>query len=471
MDVSERYAALTAAPSGSPAELEGVLRRWDALWADLRDQEVEVRSAVHLGRRDPAALTAWLESVGAARERGEHALRDSVLASPALPQLDPAYGPFVRQLDAERRTRPAGVEELEARIEAVGARWWSSRRAWQPAADAYAASRSEATWRAMGAAQQAVASEVSESWTELAELRASLASASGLDSFVSWCWAMLARPYSVDEADALCDRIAAQVVPWLVAHDGEREPWELTSARDTPDVLDAQAVMLEVAALDPTWAQRVDVECGPHVRGGASHVWRPHLGRSLVFVRPTGTRADRDSLVHELGHALHASLAQGPMRAASLALEVSELASIGLERLVDGSSAGVLRTMRTMASAAAAHRFQRWAYAEPGASAARRADRWAHEWRTMFPHHRSVHPEGWVTYPHLALYPFYCLEYAIAGLGALALAAHPDRADAVARYLAVLRCPRGTSAVEAYAAGGLSLMPTRLDPLCASALR
>lgn len=191
-------------------------------------------------------------------------------------------------------------------------------------------------------------------------------------------------------------------------------------------------------------------------------------GRPFIFMNAAGTVEDVMTLLHESGHAFHAFAShQLPyLWQRHPTMEMAELASMSMELLAfsalhrkDGgffSDAEYRRAKRehledallTLAHVASVDAFQSWIYtsgegADPGAR-----DRAWLRIRTRF--ERGVDWSGldqervarWYRQLHIFLYPFYYIEYGLAGLGALqlwenSLTDHPGALAAYRKALAL----------------------------------
>ncbi|MFI5234948.1 MAG: M3 family oligoendopeptidase [Gemmatimonadales bacterium] len=209
-------------------------------------------------------------------------------------------------------------------------------------------------------------------------------------------------------------------------------------------------------------------------------------GRPFIFMNAAGTVEDVMTLLHEAGHAFHA-FATHPLpylwqRAPTM--EMAELASMSMELLAfsalkreDGGFFGAEEYHRakrehledallTLAHVASVDAFQSWIYTSgEGGDAAARDNAWLRirgrfergvDWSGL----ESERVARWYRQLHIFLYPFYYIEYGLAGLGALqvwrnALQNHPA---ALANYRQALALGGTRSLPELYQTAGARLV-------------
>lgn len=209
-------------------------------------------------------------------------------------------------------------------------------------------------------------------------------------------------------------------------------------------------------------------------------------GRPFIFMNAAGTVEDVMTLLHESGHAFHA-FASHPLPylwQRHPTMEMAELASMSMELLAfsalrrsDGgffSDAEHRRAKRehledallTLAHVASVDAFQSWIYTSgAGGDAAARDEAWL---RIRGRFERGIDWSGldaervarWYRQLHIFLYPFYYIEYGLAGLGALQLWRNSlvDHPAALAAYRRALALGGTRSLPELYRAAGARLV-------------
>lgn len=209
-------------------------------------------------------------------------------------------------------------------------------------------------------------------------------------------------------------------------------------------------------------------------------------GRPFIFMNAAGTIEDVMTLLHESGHAFHA-FASHPLPylwQRHPTMEMAELASMSMELLAfsalrrrDGgffTDAEYRRAKRehledallTLAHVASVDAFQAWIYTSgEGGDAGARDQAWLRI-RSRF--ERGVDWSGldqervarWYRQLHIFLYPFYYIEYGLAGLGALQLWQNSltDHPGALAAYRKALALGGTRSLPDLYRAAGARLV-------------
>jgi oligoendopeptidase F len=202
--------------------------------------------------------------------------------------------------------------------------------------------------------------------------------------------------------------------------------------------------------------------------------------KPFIFMNAVGVDRDVRTLLHEGGHAFHALAAAGdPLLAyQSAPMEISEVASMGMELLADGAlgvfygqAADVARSRREhlegivaiLPWVATIDAFQHWLYSHPEHSAADRRAAWIEtyerfsggvvDWSGL----EAERACRWHAQLHIFQVPFYYIEYAIAQLGALQLwvIARRDQAAALAGYKRALALGGSRPLPELFAAAGI----------------
>lgn len=209
-------------------------------------------------------------------------------------------------------------------------------------------------------------------------------------------------------------------------------------------------------------------------------------GRPFIFMNAAGTVEDVTTLLHESGHAFHA-FATHPLPylwQRHPTMEMAELASMSMELLAFGSlrkedggyfsDADYRRAKREhledsliiLAHVALVDAFQSWLYTSGrGGDADARDAEWLRlaarfdagvDWSGL----DAERAARWYRQLHIFLYPFYYIEYGLAGLGALQLWRNSltDHPGALAAYRRALALGGTRSLPELYQAAGARLI-------------
>ena len=165
------------------------------------------------------------------------------------------------------------------------------------------------------------------------------------------------------------------------------------------------------------------------------------IGVPFIFMNATHTSKNIITLIHEGGHAMHA-FAQRGLLFRNPPYEVCELASMAMELFTMDhwdiffkDEAALKREkkrhlediMRLLRRVAMLDAFQHWVYANPGHTLEERKEAWRTSYYrfsdqvTDYAGQEQYIDYDWQTVLHLFKCPFYCIEYAIAQLGAIAL--------------------------------------------------
>lgn len=209
-------------------------------------------------------------------------------------------------------------------------------------------------------------------------------------------------------------------------------------------------------------------------------------GRPFIFMNAAGTVEDVMTLLHESGHAFHAFAAH-PLKylwQRHPTMEMAELASMSMELLAFGSlrkedggffsDADYRRAKRehledaliTLTHVASVDAFQSWIYTSgQGADATARDAAWLRlrarfepgvDWGGL----DAERAARWYRQLHIFLYPFYYIEYGLAGLGALQLWRNSltDHPKALAAYRGALALGGTLPLPDLYHAAGAQLI-------------
>jgi oligoendopeptidase F len=502
--VRSAYARLAALPAG----LE-LLRAWAEVRAVIGEAGARLEVAVHRDLHDQQSQEAqrrWTSRVCLEAERGDQELAerfDEPLLGGPLPE---AHAPMLAQI--RRNRHPLPDPALLEREHALTSRYAELRHsAWPvevegaklgPAELAQALgdpdrARRERVWRARMQALLSLAEPVDELFSELVTIRHALAQAAGDPSYREYRYRELHRDWTPADAAALREVIEAEVVPALTELDRRAAaelglpgfaPWDHDAAPglQAPDFgALGQQVGARMAALDPELGElfgllwpAVDHERAPSRRQADFHAFFPASRRSVVFLTPLGRAYDEVTLVHELGHAMHAarSALRQPWACVDPPLEVCELAAHGHEALHLSSFSPALRRhylhnlLRTIVVCALLDEMQDWAATCPQHTVPERQAKWDELVGRFLP----GQPLDWHQGPRIGaaipyLRPFYALEYSYANLGALSLGRRhaEDPADALVAYKALLDAgpgPADATSASLYAVAGLTLVPS-----------
>lgn len=356
--------------------------------------------------------------------------------------------------------------------------------------------RREAAWRAVAARYLAEKPAFDELFDRLLANRRAQAAAAGQPDYRAFRFRQLGRfDYGPTECAALHAAIETEVVPLAAAILARRaaalglarvRPWDLAAplADAGPPFTREEELIAGCArafeALDPELGRQfaglaghglLDLMSRPGKAAGGFQANLEASRQPFIFTNAVGRHDDVFTLLHEAGHAFHALAgASDPLIwSRSPPIEFCELASLAME-LLAGSHLHAFyddlerpRALRRQLEqlvlflpfCAALDAFQHWVYTAPEAAdpAARDAT-----WLAL---HGRLHPAvdwsglediraaGWQRKLHVFEVPFYYIEYAIAGLGAIQL---------YGRYLAD---PRATMADyrRALALGGRAPLP------------
>lgn len=209
-------------------------------------------------------------------------------------------------------------------------------------------------------------------------------------------------------------------------------------------------------------------------------------GRPFIFMNAAGTVADVMTLLHESGHAFHAFATHALpfLWQRHPTMEMAELASMSMELLAfsalrreDGGffsdeeyrrakQEHLEDALLTLAHVASVDAFQSWIYTSGrGDDATARDQAWLRirarfdpgvDWSGL----SAERVARWYRQLHIFLYPFYYIEYGLAGLGALQLwrNSQRDHAGALAAYRQALALGGTRPLPELYRAAGARLV-------------
>jgi oligoendopeptidase F len=355
----------------------------------------------------------------------------------------------------------------------------------------------EEAWRAISARRLQDRETIGELWRKLLDVREQQAKNAGFADYRAYRWQLLKRfDYTVEDAKAFSAAIEEVVVPAtstllqrrqrMLGVDSLR-PWDLSvdpSGRPplrpfkTTDELVA-GISRIFHQLDPVLGSYIDtmgregmldIDGRLHKAPIGYMMPLPATGLPFIFFESTCTREDVETLLHEGGHASHVFEASAlPKMLADLGampMEFAEVGSMAMEFLGEPyltRDRGGFYTPEDAARARLEHienrvltlwcriaqgdLFQHWVYENP--EEARDINRANEVWLDLY---RRFTPaieisglekeveSAWQTIPHFLQSPFYYIEYGIAQLGAVQIAANAQRDEpkAVQQYRAAL---------------------------------
>jgi oligoendopeptidase F len=350
-------------------------------------------------------------------------------------------------------------------------------------------------------------------WSKLLDVREQQARNAGFDDYRAYRWQLLKRfDYTVDDAKAF-DRAIEEVVVPATTRLFERRcrmlgvehlrPWDLLvdpSGRPPLHPCDTRDELVEgVAAifrrLDPVLGSYIDtmdreglldVDGRLHKAPIGYMMPLPATGLPFIFFESTGQRTDVETLLHEGGHASHVFEASRlPRMLANLQatpMEFVEVGSMAMEFLGEPyltRDMGGFYTPEDAARARLEHiesrvltlwcriaqgdLFQHWVYEHP--DEAHDLDRCDEVWleldERLIPviDRDGLEPivkSSWMAIPHFFDSPFYYIEYGIAQLGAVQIAANArrDEREAVRQYREALALGASRPLPELFSTAG-----------------
>lgn len=449
-----------------------------------------------------------------------HALARRLLEHPAAARLPPGhacalavlrnradlYRPELAALEIEEQHLCAEYRRLRDRLTAD---WDGAERPLavvERCEDDPDRARREAAWRAVAGSFRAARPALDHLFERLLAARRGQARAAGLPDYRAYRFRALDRlAYGPGDCLALHDAIAAEFVP--LAHEVLRRraaalglaalrPWDLAVLPGGPlapfsheeQLIAGCAAAFE--AVHPEFARQfallarhglLDLMSRPGKAAGAFQVHLHASGLPFLCASAVGRHEDLLTVLHEAGHAFHALACAGdPLFWNRLPpIEFCEVAGMAME-LLAGAHLRAFYDPDTCARAArhqleqlilflphaaAIDAFQHWVYTRPDDARDPRAR--AAAWRVQ--HERlcpGVDWSGleddraalWQRRLHVFELPFYYLEYAIAGLGAVQLyrRALAEPAAAVADLRRALALGARARLPDLFAAAGLT---------------
>ncbi len=351
-------------------------------------------------------------------------------------------------------------------------------------------------------------------YARLVELRHQMAKALGFDSFTPLGYQLLGRvEYGPDEVAAFRRAIVEEIVPIeaelravqardlgverLLYHD--ELTWEVAGnprpIGDSATILDnAQQMYRELnSEMSDFFAlmrdkNLLDVELRDGKAGGGFCTVFLDLGLPFIFANFNGSDSDIMVITHECGHAFQTYCSrhlEPRVEYAFPTYEACEVHSTSLEFLTypwmelffgdRGESyrrVHLRKSIALLTYTALVDHFQHEVYAHPGWTPAERNQCWTEleglytpyrDYGGMYPYLQKG--AFWQRQRHIYNSPFYYIDYALAGIGAMQMwqKAASDRERAMADYLAICRAGGSVSFLEMLELGNLG---SPFDPEC-----
>lgn len=527
-DITAAYAALQDHSLVDVGDLTAWLRAWSDLEAAIDGDGVRRGIATACAVDDHDALLAHrdhVERVAPHCDALRRRLARRLLDHPASAALDPARHENLLRIFAAERARPDVSAELaqdEQRLLAEVLRLRAAATAtWDGAPRDLAVvesvlddpdrARRESAWRAVADRHTVDRPARDALFDRLLAVRRDHAAAAGFADVRAHRFALLARDFTPDDCHELHAAIVAEVVPLADELLARRRralglatlrPWDLSapqhpadrthSSTDEPALI--AGLTRALADVDRDLADQfaslaahdlLDLLARP---GKAPGAFQADLapGQPFVFASAVGRREDLWTVLHEVGHALHALACadeplvwnRRPPRAfaelAATAVELLAGAHLGAFYAPAAARAArreqLVQAVLFLAHAACVDAFEHWLYTDrAGATWPAARDLVWHDLHAR--HFPGVDWSGleteragqWQRQGHLFSAPFTLLDYALAQLGALQLlerhAASPASTLAELRRALALGGRAGPR--ELYAAAGLDLAFTR----------
>ena len=480
--VAELYDRLDARDISTRQALEDWILDWEELNAVLTECYTDAYVDMTSDTTNPDYETRFIkvvENIIPVTEQRGFALKEKMLKSPALDQLDDEYEVFLRHIRAEveifrEENVPLVTEEqkLDQEFEKISGGQKAEFRGTVYTLSQLARfleetdreTREEA-WRARSEAKLADAAALDELYDRLYKIRSQIATNAGFDNYRDYQFKAMKRfDYTPEDCLAFHDAIEKYIVP-VVVQDQERRkrllgldvvrPWDLQvdpegneplRPFDTVDRLKEGCERI-VSKIDPELGgyfrvmmedHLLDLENRPGKSPGGYMMSFPDRKVPFIFMNAVGTKRDVDTVLHEGGHSFHYFLARElPLISYHhTGLEFAEVASMSMEllsrpymdefytedelaRLRDEQIREALRFFPFMAMIDA---FQHWVYTTDDHVAEARYAKWTELEQRFRPGIdwsglEQYREIGW-QYPHVFSVPFYYVEYGIAQMAA-----------------------------------------------------
>ena len=352
----------------------------------------------------------------------------------------------------------------------------------------------ESAWRMASERQMKDRQAIDSLWVKYMGLRRQLAANAGLDNYRSYRWQQLLRyDYTPEDCLELHKAIEEVAVPAAYrVYESHRQalgldklrPWDMDWDRSVDPLgrphLRPYETVTELEEKAALIFQRVDPELGAYFstmrsRGlldlenrkgkapGGYCIDFPRARLPFIFMNSVGIHDDVQTILHEGGHAFHIFETVGLpyYQQREPGIEFAEVASTAMELLsapyISADQGGFYSKEET-ARARIEHlkgfirfwpymsvvdSFQHWVYENHAAASDPRScdAKWAELWERFMPGvdwsgFEEVMATGWQRKLHILQVPFYYIEYALAGLGAIQVWSNSlqDHAAAVQAY-------------------------------------
>ncbi len=363
----------------------------------------------------------------------------------------------------------------------------------------------EETWKLRFGKLLENSKKLDDLFNELMKIRNKIAANTGFDNYRDYEHKNKGRfSYTPEDVMEFHKSVEEYVVPFMKEKNEERkqklgvdklEPWD-TSVDLDGKVLKPFKDTDELIALSQNVLGKVKPEFGKQLElmnntglldlanrkgkapGGYNYPL-PELGSSFIFMNSVGLQSDVSTLLHEMGHALHAKAvtdeplaiySEPPSEVAELASMSMELLSMdywdeyydNVEDLKKAKREQLEGTLMFLPWCMVVDAFQQWIYTSGQHTNKERAEYFSNlmdrfglgDYWANYPEEKK---NRWMFQLHIFEVPFYYIEYGIAQLGALSIyknyKENPEKA--VKDYEKFLKLGYSKSMKEIYETGGI----------------
>jgi oligoendopeptidase F len=438
-----------------------------------------------------------IEDVLPVYEQRNFAIKQKVMASPALGELGSEYDVLLRNLRSEvglfrEENIPLATEDLKLgqeyekiagneKAEFRGETYTLTQlRAMLEDPDR---EKREGAWRAAAGVKLADSATLDDIFDRMYEVRQQIARNAGYANYRDYKFEEYKRfDYTPEDCMAFHAAVEKHIVPFVQREYDRRmrllgidslRPWDtevdpseskVLHPFETSDELKQRTLRI-FSQVDPQLGEffqamidegLLDLDNRPGKSPGGYMLSFADSRQPFIFMNAVGSKRDVDTLLHEGGHSFHYYLARHlPLDSYhNTGAEFSEVASMSMEllarpylgefygeedlpRLLDDQLRKALGGITWIAMLDS---FQHWVYTAEDHSAQARRAKWAEIEARFRPgidwsNLEQFRDVGW-QYLHVFTYPFYYIEYGIAQLGALRiwLRSLDDHRDAVEAY-------------------------------------